>query len=179
MNRTFLEEHRLQTIVIAITLVFMLLNVFLPLNFSFAVGYPFMLTVTLEKTAYKLKEPVNITLTLINIGEENITFQSFYDFLVDFIVYDTNFVQVYQYWKEHGIVDTLHLIPPFQPGEKWTFPYIWYQENGLVYQGLSQDPPAYYKKVPPGTYYIIGIFDSTSNKVRLETPAVKITVTGE
>lgn len=38
-----------------------------------ATQYPFKLTISIEKNTYKLYEPINMTVTLKNVGEKNVT----------------------------------------------------------------------------------------------------------
>jgi hypothetical protein len=76
MNKKLSVKSPFQMVTL-VTVIFMFLNAFLPINFFFlqaeATEYPFKLITTLEKPTYNLSEPVNVTWTLINIGDENIT----------------------------------------------------------------------------------------------------------
>ncbi|NIO38526.1 hypothetical protein GTO27_12640 [Candidatus Bathyarchaeota archaeon] len=175
MSRTFSAKSPLQ-LVTAVTIVFMCLNTFLPLNFSpieaEATEYPFKLKITLEKTTYKLGEPVNVTWTLTNIGEENVTLYSSRD-LSGFLVRDENFIHVYRQGNRVWLV--IHPSPPIATGENWTSTEVWrqvYDDQILKLQN------AYYvlKKVPPGTYYVSGYSWIPTYNIELETPAVRVSV---
>jgi hypothetical protein len=181
MVNSFLKKSLLQTTIIASVMVFILLNAFVPLDFSAqaeAIEYPFKLTTTLEKTTYKLREPVNITLCLENIGNENITLQFAID-REDFIVYDENFIQVYRLDEDRGYV-TVYLPPHImKPGETSNFTLTWYQSTGWETSGTIGTPDfeIIYHWAKPGTYYITGVFISGTNNVTLQTPPIRITIT--
>lgn len=178
MGRTFSVKSPFQ-MVTWVTITFMLLNAFLPLNLSSveaeATEYPFKLIITLEKTTYKLTELVNATWTLMNIGEENVTLYHSADTLFDFVVYDEDFIHVFRYRSEWGIPMVYHPFAPIPPGHRITLTGFWdqiYDGSGNVKQEL------WHKEVPPGTYYVSGIFSSATYNVKLRTPAIRITVGG-
>ena len=109
--------------VVATTIIFMFLNATFPLNFALqteATEYPFKLTVALEKTAYRLGETVNITWSLTNIGEENVTLYCNRERLLDFIILDENFNHVFWYGLHMGRF--LVVLPPLSlvPGDNIT-----------------------------------------------------------
>ena len=178
MHRTFSVKSPLHMIA-GIAIIFMFLNAFLPLNFSpveaEATEYPFKLTIALEKTTYNLGELINVTWTLINIGEENVTLYHSADTLFDFIVYDENFIHAFRYGSEWGTLTVYYPFAPIPPGDKRTLTGFWdqiYDGSGNVRQEL------WHKEVPPGTYYVSGIFSSATYNVKLKTPAIRITVGG-
>jgi len=163
-------------LVIAITFISMLLNVFLPLNIPLqaeATKYPFKLTITLEKTAYKLGERVNVTWTLTNIGTENITLYHSVDDFPDFIVYDCTFNHVFQYVSYYFRSADFYPFRPIAPGKKTGGIVFWKQ----IYDMQAKTGP-WGQRVPPGVYYIIGSFDSPTYRVTLRTPLLRIAITG-
>ena len=178
MTRTFSVKSPLQ-LVTAVTIVFMFLNTFMPLNFSpieaEATAYPFKLKITLEKTTYKPRELVNVTWILINIGEENITLYHSADILFDFIVYDEDFLHVFRYRSEVGIPMIYLPFTPLPPSHNWTVTECWDQ----TYDGSGDVIPAlWHKEVSPGIYYVTGFFSSSTYRIKLQTPAIRITIGG-
>lgn len=174
MTKTFSAKPSLQ-MVTAATIVFMCLNTFLPLNLSpveaEATEYPFKLKITLEKTTYKLGEPVYVTWTLINIGEENVTL--FSSDMFGFLIRDENFNHVYRRGSRGLAVVVPY--PPTPPGENRTSTDVWrqvYDDQILKLQNT------YYvlKKVSPGTYYVSGYSWISTYNVELETTPVRIMV---
>lgn len=166
--------------VVAVTVVCMFLNVFFPLNFSLsaeATQYPLKLTITIEKTTYQLKEPVNITLSLTNIGNENVTIQFPRD-RDDFIVYDENFIKVYRE-AENAVYDAA-VHPPhiMKPGETGNFKLTWYQSTGWEVVGRVGQPDfkIIHYWAEPGVYYIVGVFISSTYNLTLQTPPIRITI---
>jgi len=145
-------------------LIFVALNAFLPLNFSLqaeATKYPFKLVITLEKTVFKLGEPVYVTCILTNIGEENVTLYQTADRMFDFLIRDKNFIHVYRYAFDYGWIGLYFPFPPIEPGGNWTETRIWDQTY-----------------VPLGTYYVSGIFYSPTYGLTIETSAIRITILG-
>jgi len=177
MTKTFSVKSPLQ-MVTAVTIVVMCLNIFLPLNFSSveaeATEYPFTLITTLEKTTYKLGEPVNVTWILTNIGEENVQLYHSID-MFGFVIRDENFFHVYR--KGSRVFMLVYPFSPIAPGENLTGTEVWRQ----VYDDqILKVQNTYYvlKKVPPGIYYVSGYVWSGTYDVRFETPAIRITVVG-
>jgi hypothetical protein len=170
--------------VTAVTIVFMCLNTFLPLNLSpveaEATAYPFKLKITLEKTTYKLGEPVNVTWVLTNISDENVTLYYSRDLLLDFIIRDKYFNHVFRYRSYYGLIQVLFPFPPIAPGGNMTFTGDWRQ----IYDGYSgrniYDLYPYYglggENVPSGIYYVFGVFASGTYDFEFETPAIRITI---
>jgi hypothetical protein len=123
-----------------------------------------MVTLQLEKTIYRLGEPVNVTLTITNISNQTITFM-FCEYFVDFLVYNASKNIIYQYSKSAGVAfpDICGSIP-LNPQENLAGSFIWPQTSGLTW---SQVP------VSPGTYYIVGLFLSN---ITLQTTPIQITI---
>jgi hypothetical protein len=109
------------------------------------------LTMTLQKTVFRLGEPINVTLTITNITNQT---QIFYlgpdsnDF--DFHVYNGTNSDIYWHssiWLGGAIPDIMICIVlnSTQPwGNSWTESFVW-QQN-MIAPGT----------VSPGTYYIVG-----------------------
>jgi len=174
MTKTFSAKSPLQ-MVTAVTIVVMCLNTLLPLNLApveaEATEYPFKLKITLEKTTYKPGEQVNVTWTLTNIGEENITLYS--SDMLGFVIRDKDFNHVYR--KGSRGLAVVIPYPPIPPSENRTSTDVWrqvYDDRILKLQNI------YYvlKKVPPSTYYVSGYSWISTYNVELETPPVRITV---
>jgi hypothetical protein len=161
-------------------MVFALLNAFLPLSISLQAQrtrYPFKLSTTIEKTTYQLREPINITLRLENVGSENVTLE--YQFtLFDFIIYDENFRQIYRWGKYVGSIGIW--LPPYKmkPGGNFNTTLTWYQSVGFEVIGDvgAPDFEIRYYWAEPGKYYLTGIFADYHGEFRLQTPAVRITI---
>lgn len=157
--------RRSSQMVMATVIVFMFLNAFLPLDFMLqSTEYPLKLKTTLEKTMFRLGEPVNVTSTLTNIGNENFTLP-FIDYPLDFLIRDINFNRVFRY---HSNLLWPRIVPAvpitIELGDSMTTTSIWEQ----VYDDS-------YTQVPSGTYYVAGIF---RYGVRIETPVIRITILG-
>lgn len=177
MRNAFSIKSPLQ-LVTGVTIVSMCLNIFLPLNFlsveTQATEYPLKLITTLEKTTYKPGERIKVTWTLINIGEENLTLYTTRD-RFDFVVYDENFIHVFQYGSYIFIAQIVLPWAPIPPNGNATATAFWKQ----IYDGSENTiPELWLKKVPPGTYYLTGIFDSLTYDVQLQTPPIRITIVG-
>jgi len=161
-----------------VTAIFMVLNILLPLNLSpvqtEATEYPFKLKTTLEKTTYKLGELINVTWTLINIGEENSTLYHSRDWF-DFVVYDENFIRVFRYASYVLIPGWVVPWTPIPPNGNRTQTRFWKQN---YYGSENIVPELWLKKVPPGIYYLTGIFNSLTYNVKPQTPAIRIIITG-
>lgn len=162
--------------VIVSTIIFMSLNALLPLNFSLqveAAKYPFKLTITLEKTTYKLGEIVNVTWTLTNIGEENVTLYYSADFMPDFIIRNNNFKHVFRYAWHYAVAAIYYPLFTLAPGDSRTRMGDWEQ----IYDGSGNtDQILWYEQVPPGPYYISGAFRSGTYQLEFETTPLRITI---
>lgn len=141
-----------------------------------ATQYPFKLTMSLSKTELKLGDPVNISLFLEYTGNENLTlvFSCGKDQL-SFTVYDEKNSSVYDKYS-NTVYAAIYMPTAVVLGWYQNITYTWYQEDGLVYQGIGQDPPAYYNKVSAGTYHIVGVFISHTLNLTIETPPITITI---
>jgi len=102
---------------------------------------PLRLIMILNKTTFKVKEPLNIHLILENIGNETLTlcFSDGIDFPV-FVVYDEKGSKVFD------LREDLFLIPSHQP-----FDLPPKQSNGVAL--------TWYLELQPGTYQIVGIYN--------------------
>jgi len=116
------------------------------------------LTMTLQKTVFRLGEPINVTLTITNITNQTQTFAlgAYNDF--DFHVYNETNSDIYWHssiWLgEVAIPDgltgiTLNSTEPW--GNSWTESFLW-QQNMI--SGTFDNPS--YVTVSPGTYYVVG-----------------------
>jgi len=177
LNRVFSVEKSSFEMILAATVAFMFLNALLPLNFSSvgaeATEHPFKLIITLDRTTYKVGELVNVTWILINVGEENVTLYNSVDILLDFVVYDANFIRVYRYRSQRGGILGIYPFAPIPPGDKMTLTGSWkqtYDSSGKV------RPELWRKEVPPGTYHIAGIFHSSTYNVTLTTSVLRIAI---
>jgi hypothetical protein len=178
MGRTLSLKSPYQTI-IAVTVTFILLNAFFPLPFQAeSTQYPFKLTITLEKTTYKLREHVYIKFYLKNIANENLTIQFPWQEIDDFIVYDENFVKVYRLNEERVFADVLNPPRTMKPGETLNWTLTWYQSTGWEVLGTVGNPDfeIRYYWAEPGVYYIVGIFESETYTVTVRTPPLMITI---
>jgi len=175
MYRKFSVKSPLQ-IVAGVAIIFMFLNAFLPLPIEAeATEYPFKLTIALEKTMYKLGELINVTWILTNIGKENITLYHSADILLDFTVYDENFNHVYRYRSDHLTPAIYYPFNPIPPGDNVTLTGFWDQ----IYDGSGNVMPELWgKEIPPGIYYLSGIFPSTTYHIMLQTPAIRFRIVG-
>jgi hypothetical protein len=143
------------------------------------------LTLALEKTEYRLGEPINITLAITNIGNETVTYaisQRGYRF--DFRVYNSSLSDIYQWsrWLRFAAIwDEIAL----EPGQslavgqiRGAFPWVWTQ----ICNKDEYDAPL----VNAGTYYIVGqtgpIIEVNGNhflgehRIVIETPPIQITL---
>jgi hypothetical protein len=118
------------------------------------------LTMTLQKTEYSLGEPINITLTITNIGNQTINYiycESGHRF--DFRVYNDTNNSIY-HWSGFAWFPQANDYITLNPGESLTvgqaagYPvqptghYVWQQTQ--TYFNGTEVP------VSPGTYYIVG-----------------------
>jgi hypothetical protein len=105
------------------------------------------LSMSLEKTLYMVGEPVNITLAIINVSDQIVSFtHTGMDF--DFVVYNGTDSVVYR-WSTGRAFPMFITVKPLQPGQNVTATYVWPQTcNNL--------PSAMGVSVSPGTYYIDG-----------------------
>jgi hypothetical protein len=163
--------------VIASTIIFMFFNALLPLNFSVqaeATKHPFNLSITLEKTTYRPGEEVNVTWTLTNISDENLTLYHSADSTLDFIIRDNNFDYIFRYTGYHSTAAVYYPLSTMAPSDSKTTMGTWEQ----IYDGSgSVSPIFWYRQVPPGAYYVLGVFRSSTYGLEFETPPLRITIT--
>jgi len=177
LNCKFSKSLSYQAVVVSV-IFFMLLNAILPLDSSLqthANKYPFKLTIALKKSTYDLGEPVNVTWILTNIGEENVTLYNSRDDPLDFVLRDENFLHVFRYRSYYVVAMVLYPFAPIMPGDNLTIIGVWEQ---IFDQGFVETEPGFWRprQVPPGTYYLTGVFSSATYNVSLETPVLKIEI---
>lgn len=162
--------------VIASAITFMILNTFLPLSLPLqaeTTKYPFKLVMTLEKTVFKLGEPVDVTCILTNISEENVTLYHSSDIPLDFLIRDENFNHVFRYSSYVGGPAARYPFTPIEPNDNKTRMGTWKQ----IYDGtVIPNAELRYKQVLPGTYYVNGIFTSATYGSIFSTPVIRIMV---
>ena len=160
---------------------------FLILSFKFESKYPsktilttqgaydgLQLTMTLEKTKYTLREPINLTMTLTNISNQNISLTWGDGCGYDFRVYNgTNSTVYLSSWPP--LPD--RTIPTL------TFPLFWTDPINAgqnISSTLSWQQDGWNTYVLPGTYYIVGQFGSmiynNQTSVTIETTPMQITI---
>jgi len=155
---------------------FKLAGVFRDPQIDGSVKYPFMLTMSLNKTVFNLGEPVNITLILRNIGTETLTL-----YFTDgnerpvYTVYAENGTEVYTLQRAYPQV---HVPDEMRSGGGTCWSYEW-RQVARVFLGWDHYPPFVSEQVPAGKYRVIGFFISDTLGITVETPPAEITVTGE
>lgn len=139
--------------------------------------YPMKLTMAIDRTELDLGETLCVNLTVENIGDQDLT-MSFADGQDEFIfaVYNESDSQcVYTHWVGYPqcyIPEVVHV------NETRTKDWEWNQVGDLVYLGLDQNPPYYRKTITPGEYHIIGLFESSTLNLQIETPPISFTIHG-
>jgi hypothetical protein len=150
------------------------------------------LTMTLEKTVYTLGEPINITLTITNIGNQAITYDySELGHRFDFRVYNGTNNTIYTWSNDFAFPQALDHIS-LNPGESLTVGqvagpnhystgyYIWDQ----TCNNLPVSSPVNLAQVDVGTYFIVGetgsiMVESHGNFLPLgviETTPIQVTI---
>jgi len=132
-----------------------------------ATNYPLRLSMTINKTEFKLGEPINMKFTLKNIGNKTLVLYTDRDML-SFIVYDKAGSEVY---NEYRHVAYTHSTYRIHPDEELSFGNVttWYQKVE-PYQNFHLG------NAPPGTYHIIGEFISISLNLTIRTPPITIKI---
>ena len=176
---SFLTRSPYQTFVIASVVIFVFLNIFLPLNFSSLEAektqYPFRLTVELEKSTYNLEEQVNVTWILTNIGEENVTLYNSIDYPFDFVVYDENYNYVFRFRQYVAVPMMVYAIAHIAPNDSLTLTGVWKQ----IYDSIAgSQNRADFMNAMPGIYYFSGFFESRTYNLTLQTPPIRIVIVG-
>ena len=121
------------------------------------------LTMTLERTNYTLGEPINITLTIINISNQTVNF-GYSARTFDFRVYNDTNSTVYQ-WSSFRVFPLFIVDTPLNPGESLARVLVWQQTCNRTMS--SEGVP-----VSPGTYYIIGL----SGVLQMQTTPIQISI---
>ena len=126
------------------------------------------LSMTLEKTVYKLGEPISIPLTISNVSNQTITFGMSYWNDYDFHVYnDTNDIYWYSANEIGGAIPNVIALITLNPGDSIAWTLVWQQTD------FSSQP------VSPGTYYIVGVVGAPffyGEPPSLETTPLQITI---
>ena len=144
------------------------------------VSPPLEFSIGLEKTEFQQAEPINMTVSLKNVGNETIqlmwtSYYLYYDqrMYFDFVIVDENDTLVYQWTGEHLSLPAL-LTRTLNPGEQLVSVYPWYQLYGYE-DGEGQ--------VSKGTYYVRGLTRSVhltvngqTSTILLETPSITIII---
>jgi len=134
------------------------------------------LTMTLEKTEYTLGEPINITLTLTNIGNQTASFWLDYSNDFDFQVYNGANSTIYSHSNPGGYIEAVPDVvwsETLNAGKSLSAEFSWQQT-------WYPNVPAQMEGVPvlPGTYYIVGqigpIYFRTNSTI--ETTPIQITI---
>ena len=165
----------IQTIIVS-AIVFVNLNTFLPLPLPLqteAIKHPFKLQIILEKSTFELGEPIDVTWILTNIGDEYITLYTSIDRVFDFRVRNKNFRRVYYYGSNIGTTMLVEPYRPIKPDANKTITRSWYQKYGWEYIWPEDFRIEF---VPPGIYYIEGVFHSPTYKLTMKTPMIRITI---
>lgn len=131
------------------------------------------LTMTLEKTAYTLGEPINITLTLTNISNQTTTIELSAYNNFDFRVYNDTNSTLYQ-WSNRWIgvaVPQVIWLETHNAGESLSQNLAW--DQTCYNTGLSEGVP-----VSPGAYYIVGQIGSvlSGKNSTIETTPIQVIV---
>lgn len=121
------------------------------------------LTMTLQKTEYSLNEPINITLTIINISNQTINYSCSQPNF-DFWVYNDTNNDIYR-WSNFRFFPDYVVNMPLNTGEGLTGVLAWPQtcNKTMSSEGVT---------VSPGTYYIVGRygFQTTPIQVTIVKP---------
>ena len=134
-----------------------------------ATNYPLRLSMTINKTEFKLREPISMIFTLKNIGNKTLTlvFSCGRD-RKGFRVYNERGREVYSSLR-HTLYPHEWVPTKMLPGEEVGGLTTWYQEVE-PYQNFHLG------KAPPGTYHIIGEFISISLNLTIRTPPITIKI---
>jgi hypothetical protein len=134
--------------------------------------FPLKLTMILNRTTFKVNETVKMTLLVENIGNETLPFKYGSDEF-SFVVYDRYGSQVYR----ASYAYLAQIIPlPLPPGLSQSHTLTWYQDYDPIFRDFDQDPLYEYRKVPPGMYQIVGLFESHTIHLTIETPPLRVTI---
>jgi hypothetical protein len=109
---------------------------------------PVKLTMKLEKTTYKLGEPVNVTLTITNISNETTLLYFTIPCKTNFVILNKSSETIFEYYWRIWPTTTAEVI--LDSGESLTQTLTWNQLE------IDDFPSFHSRQVQPGTYYIIG-----------------------
>ena len=122
------------------------------------------ITMTLDKTSFSLGESVNLTLAIINISSQTISFTDT-GLNFDFQVYNGTNNLVYQ-WSNFRAIPQFVAIVPLPSGQNISANFTWPQTCNFNTQ-VNGDT------VSPGTYSIIG---ETGPTYGIQTTPIQITI---
>jgi len=158
-------------------------EVFNPMEVETTYG-PIKLTMRLDKTTYRLGEPVNITLIVMNISNETVLLGFSAPCKTNFVVCNKSSQTIFDYFLSVGWADT-GVDVVLDPGEALSQTLTWDQLE------IDNLPPFASRQVQLGTYYIKGqvgplLFYVGSpeeynpleyaNFIKIETPEVKMEI---
>lgn len=147
---------------------------------STLIAEPLELKLELDKTEFEQGEPVNITVSLKNIG--NTTIEVSYAYRGSKVMYkvlDMNDTEIYEYGRAIlTMVDEISLAPDEQVSHTFTWnqviwTYIWINGHKMIYSE---------EQAPRGTYKIVGATAASIGVVgvgplgQIETPPITITI---
>jgi hypothetical protein len=136
--------------------------------------FGFKLVLSLEKTEYSPGEPVNVTLTIININNETSQLEDAYGWW-DFLIYNDTNNGLYQWSHSTGGAYPHHVdYVSLYPGMGLTNALVWPQmcNETLSPSGVPNTP------VSSGKYYIVGQYQDFGYdfNYNLETTPIEITI---
>jgi hypothetical protein len=110
-----------------------------------------MFTMTLQKAVYATGEPVNITFTVTNISNQNMTIVRWaYEF--DFVVYDRSNSGIYQWSRFKAFIEMLWWVF-LDPGDSFESVLVWPQTWNQTDRNNEGIP------VSSGIYSIVGLWN--------------------
>jgi hypothetical protein len=141
---------------------------------AYGINGGFKLTLTLQKTEYNLGEPVNVTLTVTNIGNQTTDFDEAPSWW-DFVVYNDTYNGLYSWLRSGRVFPAYVTRVSLDPGMGFTNEVmVWPQLcNSTVNRyGAAVSP------VSSGTYYIVGQYDNFGHSFNynLQTTPIQITI---
>ncbi len=110
---------------------------------------PIRLTMRLEKTTYRLGEPVNITLTVTNVGNETVLLGFSVFCKTNFVVCNKSYQTIFDYFTSVGWLGIGGEVV-LDPRESLSQTLTWDQLE------IDNFPPFAFRHVQPGIYYIKG-----------------------
>jgi hypothetical protein len=134
------------------------------------------LAILLQKTDYRLGEPINITFTITNISNQTISLAQYDGDRFDFRVYNGTNHTVY----ESSLKFPVYPFNPGGPNVSWTSINAKESLTGVLVWGQTCNNTAFSEGVPvsTGTYYIVGqtgyIFNM--NGLTIDTNPIQIVI---